>query len=178
MNSKFDQVKNNNSSHATVFTQQDFRNHNAYPYQKDTYHDLSPTAMLCNQDGNAAEEEATTMQSATVMLCNQDGNLAPTVMLCNQDGNLAEEGATTMQSATVIFCNQDGNLAEERRGSYNHAICNGCLLQSRWKLSRRGSYNHAICNGNIEQSRWKLNGSGGCLIKSLKEGNDSSVYGK
>ena len=46
MNSKFDHVKNNN---------------NAYLYQKDTYHDLSPTAMLCNQDGNAAEEEATTM---------------------------------------------------------------------------------------------------------------------
>ena len=81
MNSKFDQVKNNNShppvkdsSHATVFTQQDFRNHNAYLYQKDTYHDLAPTVMLCNQDGNSAEEEATTMQSATVMSCNQDGN--------------------------------------------------------------------------------------------------------
>jgi hypothetical protein len=65
--------------------------------------------MLCNQYGNSAEEEATTMQSATVMSCNQDGNLAPTVMLCNQDGNSAEEGATTKQSATVIFCNQDGN---------------------------------------------------------------------
>jgi hypothetical protein len=37
---------------------------------------------------------------------------------------------------------------------------------------------HAICNGNIEQSRWKLNRSGGCLIKSLKEGKDSGVYGK
>jgi hypothetical protein len=30
--------------------------------------------MLCNQDGNSAEEGATTMQSATVMSCNQDGN--------------------------------------------------------------------------------------------------------
>jgi len=56
-----------------------------------------------------------------------------------------------------------------RRGSYNHAICNGNVLQSRWKpcsnsnalqsrwkLSRRGSYNQAICNGNLLQSRWKL----------------------
>jgi hypothetical protein len=122
MNSKFDQVKNNNShppvkdsSHATVFTQQDFRNHNAYLYQKDTYHDLAPTVMLCNQDGNSAEEEATTMQSATVMSCNQDGNLAPTVMLRNQNGNLAEEGATTMQSAMVVFCNQDGNSCNLQR---------------------------------------------------------------
>ena len=62
------------SSHATVFTQQDFRNHNAYLFHKDTCHNLAPTVMLCNQDGNSAEEGATTMQSATVMSCNQDGN--------------------------------------------------------------------------------------------------------
>jgi hypothetical protein len=71
--------------------------------------------MLCNQDRNSAEEEATTMQSATVMSCNQDGNLAPTVMLRNQNGNLAEEGATTMQSAMVVFCNQDGNSCNLQR---------------------------------------------------------------
>jgi hypothetical protein len=87
--------------------------------------------MLCNQDGNSAEEEATTMQSVTVMSCNQDGNLAPTVMLRNQNGNLAEDGGELI----LFYWNE-----ERKREHKDYSTQGYPHIQSTIVLSRKSLF--------------------------------------